>query len=189
MQHHWRRLSAAGMNASVVRRATRVDLEEEVSRCHAVAATTAGSYTQKRRHIYPNYFSWATRKKLSLTPHFLLVLNIESRTFVHYSHLSFATIKVTVFINSIFNIIKKCWQCKAGRERLTPYQSEDPIPTIPTNRLKEGIGKSVRDKKEASRKCRHCPALETRHSHTIEYGVTKIVPLRKWQGNKSPAAL
>ena len=29
-------------------------------------------------------------------------------------------------------IIKKDWQCKAGRGRLTPYQSEDPSSTLPT---------------------------------------------------------
>ena len=28
------------------------------------------------------------------------------------------------------NLIKKCWQFTAGRERLTPYQSKDPSPTI-----------------------------------------------------------
>ena len=32
-------------------------------------------------------------------------------------------------------------QCKAGRERLTPYQSEDPNPTTPTHRMKEEKGK------------------------------------------------
>ena len=31
----------------------------------------------------------------------------------------------------IIIIIKKDWQCKAGRERLTPYQSEDHNPTLP----------------------------------------------------------
>ena len=34
-------------------------------------------------------------------------------------------------------IIKKGWQCKAGIERLTPYQSENPNPTTPTHRMKE----------------------------------------------------
>ena len=34
----------------------------------------------------------------------------------------------------IIIIIKKDWQCKAGRGRLTPYQSEDPSPTLPTYR-------------------------------------------------------
>ena len=32
------------------------------------------------------------------------------------------------FIIIIIIIIKKGWQCKAGRERLTPYQSIDPDP-------------------------------------------------------------
>ena len=35
----------------------------------------------------------------------------------------------TLFIIIIIIIIKKYWQCKAGRGRLTPYQSEDPSPT------------------------------------------------------------
>ena len=41
-------------------------------------------------------------------------------------------------------IIKKCQQCKAGRELYTPYQSEDPSPTIPTYRQKEEKGKESR---------------------------------------------
>ena len=36
----------------------------------------------------------------------------------------------------IIIIIKRGWQCKAGRERLTHYQSEDPNPTTPTQRKK-----------------------------------------------------
>ena len=44
-------------------------------------------------------------------------------------------------------IIKNGQQCKAGRERLTPYQSEDPNPTIPTHRRKEEIGKTAEYKK------------------------------------------
>ena len=36
----------------------------------------------------------------------------------------------------------------AGRERLTPYQSEDHSPTIPTHRMKEEEGKTVVDKRE-----------------------------------------
>ena len=36
--------------------------------------------------------------------------------------------KVTEVI--IIIIIKKDWQCKTGRGRLTPYQSEDPSPTL-----------------------------------------------------------
>ena len=47
-------------------------------------------------------------------------------------------------------IIKKDWQCKAGRGRLTPYQSEDPNPTLPTYRGKEEKVKIVEDKKGES---------------------------------------
>ena len=47
----------------------------------------------------------------------------------------------------IIIIIKKDWQCKAGRRRLPPYQSEDPSPTLPTYRGKEEKGKIVEDKK------------------------------------------
>ena len=50
----------------------------------------------------------------------------------------------------IIIIIKKDWQCKAGRGRLTPYQSEDPNPTLPTYRGKEEKGKIVEDKKGKS---------------------------------------
>ena len=44
----------------------------------------------------------------------------------------------------IIIIIRKSRQCKVGRERLTPYQSEDPNPTTPTHRMKE---ETVGDKK------------------------------------------
>ena len=47
----------------------------------------------------------------------------------------------------IIIIIKKCWQCKAGRERLTPYQSKDSNPTTPTHRMKEEKAKTAGDKK------------------------------------------
>ena len=47
-------------------------------------------------------------------------------------------------------IIKKDGQCKAGRGRLTPYQSEDPSPTLPTYGGKEEKGKIVGDKKGES---------------------------------------
>ena len=44
----------------------------------------------------------------------------------------------------IIIIIKKGQQRKAGREWYTPYQSEDPSPTIPTYRQKEEKGKESR---------------------------------------------
>ena len=52
----------------------------------------------------------------------------------------------------IIIIIKKDWQCKAGRGRLASYQSEDPSPTLPTHRGKEEKGKRVEDKKGESNK-------------------------------------
>ena len=50
----------------------------------------------------------------------------------------------------IIIIIKKDLQCKAGRGRLTPYQSEDPSHTLPTYRGKEEKGKIVEDRKGES---------------------------------------
>ena len=46
----------------------------------------------------------------------------------------------------IIIIIKRGRQCKADREsdNYTPYQSEDPSPTIPTSRQKEEKGKNSR---------------------------------------------
>ena len=46
----------------------------------------------------------------------------------------------------IIIIIKKGRQCKAEREWSTPYQFEDPSPTIPTYRQREEKGKRVEDK-------------------------------------------
>ena len=53
-------------------------------------------------------------------------------------------------IHRIIIIIKKDRQYKAGRGRLTPYQSEDPSPTLRTYRGKEEKGKIVEDKKGES---------------------------------------
>ena len=44
-------------------------------------------------------------------------------------------------------IIKRGWQCKAGRKQLTPYQSEEPNHKTPTRRMKEEKGKTAGDKK------------------------------------------
>ena len=62
-----------------------------------------------------------------------------------------ASVTCSVIIIIIINI-KKDWQCKAGRGRLTPYQSEDPSPTLPTYRRKEEKGKIVEDKNGESNK-------------------------------------
>ena len=64
---------------------------------------------------------------------------------------------------------------------MTPYQSKDPSPTLPAYRGNEEKGKIVVDKKGESnyRPIKGIgPALESRQSHTIKYGVNQIVPER-----------
>ena len=64
---------------------------------------------------------------------------------------------------------------------MTPYQSKDPSPTLPTYRRKEEKGKIVEDKKgrkQLGQQKGIGPALETRQSNTIEYGVNQIVTER-----------
>ena len=82
---------------------------------------------------------------------------------IYYNYVTFLNFNVLIlyglhtlanlFMNLIIIIIiiiKRDWQCKAGRERSTPYQSEDPNPTTPTHWKKEEKGKTVGDKKGAS---------------------------------------
>ena len=68
---------------------------------------------------------------------------------LEYKHGIYSLCIIEVLIIIII-IIKKDWQCKAGRGRLPPYQSEDPSPTLPTYRGKEEKGKIVEDKKVES---------------------------------------
>ena len=70
---------------------------------------------------------------------------VKSSNFLISISLKFRTIFFQLII--IIIIIKRGWHCKAGRERLTPYQSEDNNPTTPTHRMKEEKGKTARDKK------------------------------------------
>ena len=60
---------------------------------------------------------------------------------------------------------------------MTPYQSEDPSPTLPAYRGKEDKGKIVEDKEgeQLGQQKGIGPGLETRQSHTIKYGVNQIV--------------
>ena len=51
---------------------------------------------------------------------------------------------VKILISIIIIIIKKGRQSKAERDWYTPYQSEDPSPTIPTYWQKEEKGKKRR---------------------------------------------
>ena len=73
----------------------------------------------------------------------IFLILIVNKEYNSLSYLSFET-------HFIIIIIKRGWQCKAGRERLTPYQSEDRNPTTPTHRKKEEKGKTVGDKNGAS---------------------------------------
>ena len=78
-------------------------------------------------------------------------------------------------------IILKARRYKAGREKLTPYQSEDPSPTIPTHRRKAEKRKTVEDKKWSKQLAQSKDiglALKTRQSHTVEHRVSKIIPVR-----------
>ena len=103
------------------------------------------------------------------------------RKVTHFKHNNHDYFTVTRIIIIIIIIIEKDWQCKAGRGRLTPYQSEDPSPTLLTYRGREEKGKIVEDKKRREQLGQQKgigPALETRQSHTIEYGVNQIVPER-----------
>ena len=54
-----------------------------------------------------------------------------------------AYVYVLIFFVIII-IVKKDWHWKVTRERLTPYQFEDPNPTIPTHRMNEEKGKNSR---------------------------------------------
>ena len=69
-----------------------------------------------------------------------------------------------------------------GREReIDTLSVRRPHPTLPTYRGKEEKGKIVEDKKRREQLDQQKgigPALETRQSHTIEYGVNQIFPER-----------
>ena len=93
---------------------------------------------------------------------------------------------------------KKGRQCKAGRERFTPYQSKDPSPTIdPTSffhqcyRKKEEKGKTIESKKGLSSLGQQKTLtldVEARQSHTIEYRQQdRSIGILRW--NKSPEVL
>ena len=49
----------------------------------------------------------------------ILILLYTIYYFYHYYYTCYC-------YNQLLLLLKKGWQCKAGRERLTPYQSEDP---------------------------------------------------------------
>ena len=76
------------------------------------------------------------------------LFTIMAAKFVQQLYCSYVSTVLFLCINCIIIIIiKKGWQFEAGRERLTPYRSEDPNPTTPTHRIKEEKGKTAGDKK------------------------------------------
>ena len=95
----------------------------------------------------------------------------------------------------IIIIVKKSSQCKAGRERLTPYQSDDPDPnpTTPSHRMKEEKGKTAGDKKWASSYAsKKALALLLKPISPTPSNTASLRSFhihRYWQGNKSPAIL
>ena len=69
----------------------------------------------------------------------------QCRHFRQFQHTSEFTMLLLLLL--LLLLLKKGRQCKAGRERLMPYQPEDPSPTTPTHRRKEEKGKTVEDTK------------------------------------------
>ena len=69
---------------------------------------------------------------------FLGIIFDEHLTFKNHVDVIARKTSKSVFI---IIIIKRDWQCKVGRERSTPYQSEDPNPTTATLERKKRKGK------------------------------------------------
>ena len=81
-----------------------------------------------------------------------LSLNVSKTSYMIISNQK-STFEIKIretILTKVSIIIKKDWQCKAGRGRSTPYQSKDPSPTLPTYRRKEEKGKIVEDKRESN---------------------------------------
>ena len=68
-----------------------------------------------------------------------MILEYGSNIYLTFYFL-YQIIWLLVLILIIIIVIKKGSQCKAKRKWNTPYQSEDPSPTIPTYRQKEEKG-------------------------------------------------
>ena len=100
-------------------------------------------------------FCW---KVVIIFPYFfvlfkLLLLSSGYLFFIFNANSSSASVNyiiIIIIIVIITIIIKKDYQCKAGRERLIPYQNTDPSQTIPTHRIKEEKRKTAGDKNGAS---------------------------------------
>ena len=93
---------------------------------------------------------------------------------------------------SILLLLKKVGSARLRESDIHPISPKTPAPHYQPIHRKKRNGKRVeddsRDRADQANK-KHWRALETRHSHTIEYGVSKIVPEGHLEGNKSPAVL
>ena len=88
--------------------------------------------------------------------------------------MKFQSLYMRYIIIIVIIIIKKGWQCDAGRDRFNTLLLRRPpaSPTIPTSRTKEVKGKTVGDRKLASSKAvmkpasRHHRSPKSFHSDT-----------------------
>ena len=100
---------------------------------------------------YKNKEQFISKYKPLVSPHLEYALQFKSPHFRRdIDKIKKCTDKSNIINIIIIIIIKKDWQCKAARGRMTPYQSEDPSRTLPTYRGKEEKGKIVEDKKGES---------------------------------------
>ena len=75
---------------------------------------------------------------------FNLLLHFRKKKYVRLIRKVQLNLNITLLL-----LLKKVGHARL-RERLTSYQSENHSPTIPANRMKEGKGETVGDKKGAS---------------------------------------
>ena len=78
-------------------------------------------------------------------------------------------VKIIIIIIIII-IIKKGREYKAERERFTPYQSNDPSPTVPTYRKKDEKGKTA-----AWPRKKHWPLLKSASPRLMISAIVMII--------------
>ena len=91
----------------------------------------------------------------------------------------------------ILLLLKKIGKARPGEGDWQPISLKTPAPhyqPIEKKKIRENSWRQKRREQLGQQKGIG-PALETRQSHTIKYGVNQIVPERYWEKNKSPAVL
>ena len=114
-------------------------LQYEVQKCTNFSAKVATN----RKYLKQDQVTPLLRDLKWINFNSILRLNEASFMYKNLHASADLNVKKINFIIIII-IIKKGQQCSAGRECYTPYQSEDPSPTIPTYRQKEEKGKESR---------------------------------------------